>query len=56
MNDILDYVRVALVLLVTIVMYVLVMQAANDLTCPTLGSDSQVVGKWLIRALSLCWF
>ena len=56
MNDILDYIRVVLVLLVTIVMYVLVVQVANDLTCATLGSESQVVGKWFIRAISLCWW
>lgn len=56
MNDILDFVRVALVLLFTITTYVLVVQVANDTTCASLGSDSQVVGKWLIRAISLCWW
>ena len=56
MNDVLDYVRIALAISFTIVMYVIVMQAANDLTCATLGSESQVVGKWFIRIISLCGF
>ena len=55
MNDIMSVVGPFLVIAITIVMYVLVVQAMNNGTCITLGDDSQVVGKSLIRFLALCW-
>ena len=55
MNDVLDYVRVVLVLLVTIVMYVLVMQVANDVTCPSLDRHASL-GSGFIKFISLCWW
>ena len=54
-NIILGYIITALAMATTIFLYVLVIQAVNDMACASAGSDMQVVGKWLIKALAMCW-
>ena len=58
MNDInvvVGYIITALAIVTTVFLYVLVTQAVNDMACASVGSDTQVVGRWLVRALALCW-
>lgn len=59
MNDInvvVGYIITALAIVTTIFLYVLVIQAVNDMACASLDKPYSVVaGKWLVRALALCW-
>lgn len=56
MNIIAGYIITALAMVTTIFLYVLVIQAVNDMACASLGSDSQLIGKWVVRALAMCWW
>ena len=57
MNDLTNVIRPFLVILLAIVMYVVVVQLTNDSACASLDKPYSVVaGKWLIKALALCWW
>ena len=55
MNDILDTVRATLVILVTIFMYVMVVQVVNDAACIAMDRHASL-GSGFIKLIALCWW
>ena len=56
-NDILTYMKIALVIVFGFFAYVFITQALNDATCASMERvSSPIIGKELIQFLALCWW
>ena len=57
MNDLINVIRPFVVIVVTLAMYVFIVQLANDTTCAALNnSTSSLVGKGFIELIAMCWW
>ena len=57
MNDLTNAIRPFLVILLTIVMYVVVVQLTNDPACAAMDkSVAPIFGEGFMRIIALCWW
>ena len=57
MNDLINVIRPVVVIVVTLAMYVFIVQLMNDTTCAALNSStSSLVGKGFIELIAMCWW
>ncbi len=54
MNDLLETMGPLLIILMTLLMFVFVMQILNDATCAAMDEHAPI-GNGLIKLLALCW-
>ena len=56
MNDFMEAAGPVVLILITLVMYVFVVQLVNDPACASLEKVSApIIGKGIIKVLMLCW-
>lgn len=56
-NDIVVYMKIALVIVVAFFMYVFITHGLNEAICTSLANPgSQIAGKGVMRFLALCWW
>ena len=56
-NDIVAYMKIALVVLFAFFVYAFITQALNEATCASMERvNSSIAGKELIQFLALCWW
>ena len=56
-NDILAYMKIAMVIVFGFFAYVFITQALNEATCVSMERvNSPIIGKELIQFLALCWW
>ena len=57
MSDLLEAIGPVLIIIITLLMYLFVVQLVNDPACAALDrSITPIIGKGLIKALALCWW
>ena len=57
LNDVVTYMKIALVVVFAFFAYVFITQALNEVTCASMERvNSPIVGKELIQFLALCWW
>ena len=57
MNDLIEAIGPVVLIVITIFMYIFVVQIVNDATCTALDrSVTPAIGSGLIKALALCWW
>ena len=57
LNDVVTYMKIALVVVFAFFAYVFITQALNEATCASMERvNSPIVGKELIQFLALCWW
>ena len=57
MADIVSYIKMALVVVFTFLLYAFITHALNEATCASLDRGvTPVIGKGLVKFLSLCWW
>ena len=57
MNDYVNVIRPFVVIILTIIMYVVVVQLTNDPGCAALNKNTEpMFGEGFIRLMALCWW